>query len=139
MLLFIVAAALVDFLAELILLLYWRQTQFIDLARLRTVIFTSTIMFEMFFVFNVRSETHSVFRSNPFNNRLLIAAVAVSVVLQLAVLYVPFLQPIFGTVPLKLRDWAIVLAIAVTGLLIVPEVFMQRGREVRRARAASRQ
>lgn len=138
MLLFIVAAAVVDFLGGLILLIYWRETQFVSLARLRTIIFTSTIMFEMLFVFNARSETHSVFRSNPFKNRLLVLAVTLSLLLQIVVVYLPILQPIFGTVSLTLRDWAIVVGIAATGLLVLPEVFMQRGREAWRARAAAR-
>ena len=134
MLAFILAAAAIDFLAETVLLLVWHRTQFVDLARLRTIIFTSTIMFEMFFVFNARSETHSVFRTNPFRNRLLVGAVGLTILLQIAVIYLPFLQPVFGTVSLTVRDWAIVLGIAMAGLLVLPEVFMERGREAWRAR-----
>jgi Ca2+-transporting ATPase len=123
--LFIVAAALVDFAAELVLLLYWRNTHFVSLPRLRTIIFTSTVMFELFFVFNCRSETRSVFRSNVLGNKRLVAAVALSFLLQLAVVYIPFLQSLFQTVPLNARDWGIVLTIATLGLLILPEVFMR--------------
>jgi Ca2+-transporting ATPase len=125
MLLFVLAAATVAFLAGLILLLYWRSTGFVSLQRLRTIIFTSTVMFELFFVFNCRSETRSVFRSNIFENKQLVLAVAVSFVLQLAVIYVPPLQPLFKTVPLNGSDWLIVLAIASSGLLILPEVLMR--------------
>jgi Ca2+-transporting ATPase len=125
MLLFVLAAATVAFLAGLMLLLYWRSTDFVSLQRLRTIIFTSTVMFELFFVFNCRSETRSVFRSDIFENKRLVWAVAVSFVLQLAVLYVPFLQPLFKTVPLSGSDWLIVLAIASSGLLILPEVLMR--------------
>ena len=125
MMLFVLAAAIVDFLAELVLLLYWRDTNFVSLQRLRTIIFTSTVFFELFFVFNCRSESRSVFRSNVLANRRLVLAVLVSVVLQLAVIYIPFLQTPFRTVPLTLSDWLIVLGIASTGLLILPEVFMR--------------
>jgi Ca2+-transporting ATPase len=125
MLLFVVIAAVVAFLAELILMLIWRNTGFVDLQRLRTVIFTSTVLFELFFVFNCRSEKYSVFRTNPFRNPALVLAVAVSFALQLAVVYIPFLQPLFETVPLTVSDWLIVLVIASSGLLIVPEVFMR--------------
>jgi Ca2+-transporting ATPase len=125
MLLFVLVAALVDFLAEMILVIYWRNTAFVSLERLRTIIFTSTVMFELFFVFNCRSEKHSVFRNSPLGNRQLVLAVILSLMLQLAVVYVPFLQPLFKTVPLNASDWLIILAIATSGLLILPEVLMR--------------
>jgi len=90
------------------------------------------VLFELFFVFNCRSDTRSVFRSNPFDNLYLVGAVVLSFLLQLAVIYVPFLQRLFKTVPLTGSDWLIVLGISVWGLLIVPEVFGARtgvGRE----------
>jgi P-type Ca2+ transporter type 2C len=40
-----------------------------------------------------------------FTNRWLWAAVAASIVLQFAVVYVPFLQNAFGTTPLRAADW----------------------------------
>jgi Ca2+-transporting ATPase len=125
MLLFVLAAALVDFLAEMVVLIYWRNTAFVSLERLRTIIFTSTVMFELFFVFNCRSEKRSVFRNNPLGNRQLVLAVIVSLALQLAVIYVPVLQPLFKTVPLNVSDWLIVLAIATSGLFVLPEVLMR--------------
>ncbi len=36
-------------------------------------------------------------------------AVASSLALSLAVIYIPFLRPIFDTVPLNLEEWAIIL------------------------------
>jgi len=65
---------------------------------------------------------------NPFENLYLVGAVILSALLQLAVIYVPFLQSLFKTVPLTGSDWLIVLAISVTGLLVLPEVFMRRSR-----------
>jgi Ca2+-transporting ATPase len=125
MLLFVLAAAVVDFAVEMILLIFWKNTNFVDLAKLRTMIFTSTVLFELFFVFNCRSETRSVFRSNLLENKRLVLAVVVSFLLQLAVIYVPFLQPMFESVPLNLTDWLIILAMSFTGLLVLPEVFMR--------------
>ncbi len=125
MLLFVLAAALVDFLAEMVLVIYWQNTAFVSVERLRTIIFTSTVVFELFFVFNCRSEKHSVFRNNPLGNRQLVLAVIISFALQLAVVYLPFLQPLFKTVPLNASDWLIILAIATSGLLILPEVLMR--------------
>jgi len=125
MVLFVLVAALVDFLAETLLLLYWRNTNFVSLGRLRTMIFTSTVLFELLFVFNCRSESRSVFRTGLLENKRLVAAVVISLLLQLAVVYVPFLQPYFQTVPLSVSDWLIVLAMSFTGLLVLPEIFMR--------------
>ena len=47
-----------------------------------------------------------------FTNPWLWAAVAGSVVLQVLVVYVPFLQSAFGTTPLTLRDWGVCVGVA---------------------------
>ncbi|MFQ5987318.1 MAG: calcium-translocating P-type ATPase, SERCA-type [Dehalococcoidia bacterium] len=125
MLLFVLAAAVVDFLVEMLLLIYWKNTNFVSLERVRTMIFTSTVLFELFFVFNCRSENRSVFRTNIFQNKKLVLAVALSFLLHLAVIYVPFFQPLFKTVPLNASDWLIILAMSSSGLLILPEIFMR--------------
>jgi nucleotide-binding universal stress UspA family protein len=59
--------------------------------------------------FAARSEYHSVFSIGFFSNRWMVAAVAVSFVLVLAVVYVPFLTPFFDTVPLTGGDWLLML------------------------------
>ncbi|MGH2067058.1 cation transporting ATPase C-terminal domain-containing protein, partial [Aerococcus sp. L_4] len=49
----------------------------------------------------------------------LLAAMAFSVVLQLLVVYVPFLNNVFGTEPLTLATWGIILAIVIVVTIIV--------------------
>jgi Ca2+-transporting ATPase len=70
----------------------------------RTMAFTTLMLFQMFNVLNARSDTHSAFYE-LFHNRWLWSAVALSLVLQVAVIYVPFLQRAFDTVPLQASDW----------------------------------
>ena len=96
------------------------------LEKARTMTFTTTIMFQLFFVFNCRSEKKSVFRTNPFTNKKLIASVALSILLQLIILYIPFLQLSFQTVPLGFYDWLKVLLLSGSALLILPELFMRK-------------
>jgi P-type Ca2+ transporter type 2C len=76
-----------------------------DLPYAQTMAFTTLMFFQLFNVFNARSDDRSAF-AGIFSNRWLWAAIAFSLVLQCAVLYVPFLQRAFGTVPLDLLDWA---------------------------------
>ena len=75
-----------------------------DLAYAQTMAFTTLMLFQIFNVFNARSETRSAF-SGVFSNGWLWAAVGLSLALQAAVTYVPFLQRAFSTVTLTLADW----------------------------------
>ena len=70
----------------------------------QSMTFTTLMLFQLFNVFNARSDERSAFE-HLFTNRWLWAAIAVSVVLQLVVLYVPPLQRAFGTVGLSAQDW----------------------------------
>jgi Ca2+-transporting ATPase len=69
------------------------------------------MLFQMFNVFNARSDTHSAFYQ-LFRNPQLWGAVALSLALHMAVLYVPFLQQAFDTVPLRASDWLLCILVA---------------------------
>lgn len=84
----------------------------------QTMVFTTIVMFEMFNAFNCRSERHSITKIGFFSNRWLVVAVAVSVIMQLAVLYTPAFDVLFDTVPLSLTDWLVILPLASTPLII---------------------
>jgi Ca2+-transporting ATPase len=85
----------------------------------RTMIFTLIVSFELWSAFAARSEKYSLFKVGPLANRWLIIAVFSSLALQLAVVYVPFLQPVFNTVPLSLVDWLIIILLSSTALISV--------------------
>ena len=75
-----------------------------NLAYGQTMAFTTLVLFSMFTVFTSRSDEQSAFRG-LFSNLWLWAAVGVSLLLQMAVVYLPFLQKPFSTVSLSLEDW----------------------------------
>ena len=75
-----------------------------DLAYARTMAFTTLMMFQLFNVFNARSDTESAFR-NPFSNPWLWGAITLSLLLHVLVVYTPFLQTAFETVALAPGDW----------------------------------
>jgi P-type Ca2+ transporter type 2C len=77
----------------------------------QTMAFTTLMLFQIFNVFNARSDDRSAF-SHVFTNAWLWTAVSASVALQIAVVYVPFLQRGFGTTPLSARDWMFCVAVA---------------------------
>jgi Ca2+-transporting ATPase len=70
----------------------------------QTRAFTTLIFFQLFNVFNARSDRRSAFES-LFSNQWLWVAVGVSVLLQGVVLYAPFLQRAFSTEALSPSDW----------------------------------
>jgi Ca2+-transporting ATPase len=71
----------------------------------QTMVFTTLVMFQLFNVFNARSDETSAF-SGLFANRWLWAAVGLSLLLHAAVIYTPFLQQAFSTTSLSGGDWA---------------------------------
>jgi Ca2+-transporting ATPase len=70
----------------------------------QTMAFTTLVFCSMFAVFNARSDQRSAFQG-LFSNYWLWAAVALSIVLQCAVIYIPLLQEAFSTVSLSFADW----------------------------------
>src|SRR5678815_3415589 len=83
--------------------------------RARTLAFHTLVLFSLFTVFAARSDEASVMR-DLFTNGWLWLAIAVSLSLQFAVLYVPTLQRAFNTVPLTPRDWIIAVVVASSAL-----------------------
>jgi Ca2+-transporting ATPase len=82
-----------------------------DLKHAQTMAFTTLMAFQLFNVFNARSDERSAFHG-LFRNPWLWAAVGVSVLLHAAVIYVPFLQNAFSTVSLSAREWLVCTAVA---------------------------
>lgn len=69
------------------------------------------MLFQLFNVFNARSDERSAF-SGLFTNRWLWLSVALSLVLHAAVIYTPFLQHAFSTTALDGRDWVTCVTVA---------------------------
>jgi Ca2+-transporting ATPase len=82
-----------------------------NLAYGQTMAFTTLMMFQLFNVFNARSEDRSAFEG-LFRNAALWGAVAVSLLLHAAVIYVAPLQRAFHTVGLASADWLLCTAAA---------------------------
>ena len=81
-----------------------------------TMAFSTLVMFQMFNVLNCRSEKISLFKNKPLGNKLLWSAIAISIIMQLVVIYTP-LGSYFGTVPLITSDWILIVLIGSTVFL----------------------
>jgi Ca2+-transporting ATPase len=102
---------------QALIILTWALDRDYPIEKLQTLIFTLVVFSEMFNAFNWRSDRYSIFSLGLFTNRPLVYAVLITVILQLIVIYVPFFQNAFRTVPLSLFEWGVVLALASTTLI----------------------
>jgi magnesium-transporting ATPase (P-type) len=82
-----------------------------DLATARTAGFTVLVFTSLFTCFNARSDTTSAFR-HLFVNPWLWGAIALSALLQVAVVNLAFLNLAFDTVPLAFDQWLLCTAMA---------------------------
>ncbi len=82
------------------------------LAYARSLAFVTLAMFQLWNVLNMRSTSASLFALGLRTNRYVLAAIGISLLLQVAVLYVPLLSGIFKTRPISGVDW--LLAVVVT-------------------------
>ena len=87
--------------------------QGIDVQTAETMAFVTLSLCELFRAYTVRSERASLFSIGIFSNRYMQYAVGLSISLLLLVINVPFLQPIFNTHFLSLREWSVVLGLAI--------------------------
>ncbi|MGI6587586.1 MAG: cation-translocating P-type ATPase [Peptococcia bacterium] len=84
-----------------------------DLVLARTMAFTTLVVVQLFYVFPCRSESYSVLELGLFSNLFLVGAVLCSFGMQLIVIYVPFFQRIFKTMPLQLSHWGLIFCFAI--------------------------
>lgn len=80
------------------------------------------VVIEMFNALNSLSESDSLLVFPVWKNMYLVYAVILSMLLHLAILYIPMLQALFSTVPLNKEEWIAVLAIS-GPVIVVDEAF----------------
>ncbi|MGA9165413.1 MAG: cation-translocating P-type ATPase, partial [Thiobacillus sp.] len=81
-------------------------------AHWQSMVFTVLTLSQLGHVLAIRSERESLFTQGVLSNRLLIGALLFTFALQMAVLYVPWLNPVFRTEPLDLGELAACLALS---------------------------
>lgn len=109
---------------------YWAFLAGLDLATWRTMVFTTLTMAQMGNALAIRATHDSLWQIGLFSNRLMVYAVFVTFLLQLALIYMPFFQGIFRTVALTPGQLGLSLLVSLTVLIAVEAVkWVRRRRE----------
>jgi Ca2+-transporting ATPase len=96
--------------AAVLAIFLWGLIQFPDnLDVAQTMTFVTLAASQVFLAYSVRSEFSALFSGGLFSNRMMLIATSIAFLLLLPLLYVPFLRPIFHTVPLGLNEWLVML------------------------------
>jgi magnesium-transporting ATPase (P-type) len=93
----------------------------------RTVTLQTIVLCQAFHLFNSRSIRQAAYALDFLGNRAIFAVCGLMVILQLAVVYLPFMNAVFGTVPLEAEYWLAPILLGVVVFLVVEiEKFVMR-------------
>ena len=97
----------------------------------QTMVFTTLVITQLLHTYNFRFNDRGIFRKDIFGNKYLNLAVLVSILLQVAIIYIPWLQDIFETTSLSLENWLLIAASSIIPVLLInliSEVIYKRRR-----------
>ena len=88
------------------------------LMKSQTLAFCTLAMSELFHAVGMRDTENSIFRFNHLDNKVMILALAIGIVGQVAVTEIPFLMDVFGTVRMSWKMWLFVVVISLMPLVV---------------------
>ncbi|HMB65600.1 MAG TPA: cation transporting ATPase C-terminal domain-containing protein, partial [Patescibacteria group bacterium] len=88
----------------------------------RTAVFTVMAFTQLFNAFNMRSLELSIFKIGFFSNRYFILAMAGAVIMQLSVVYIPFLREVFHFEALKIFEFFVIIILS-SSVFIIGEIY----------------
>jgi len=86
---------------------YWHAHD----AKWQTMLFTTLTLSQMAHILAIRSERSSLFRIGLFSNKPLLGAITLTVLLQIALIYMPLLQKVFQTIALSALDLIVAVSV----------------------------
>ncbi|MBI1984850.1 MAG: HAD-IC family P-type ATPase [Candidatus Wildermuthbacteria bacterium] len=93
-----------------------------SLEHIRTIVFVGLAVNSLLYVFSCKNLHQNIWKYNPFSNHYLTGSVALAFLLLLTPIYIPFMQNLFGTVPLALQDWIMLLGLAFLNVFLIEAV-----------------
>jgi Ca2+-transporting ATPase len=89
----------------------------------QTMAVTTVIMFQVFYVLNCRSLKDSLLSIGLWSNMTVFIGIAALLLLQLGFIYLPFMNAIFGSLPLSAKDLLVATAV---GMIILPVISFEK-------------
>lgn len=89
----------------------WERSRGAAIAEARTVAVNVFVVGELFYLFNCRSLTKSMFALGVFTNRWVLGGAGTMLALQMLFTYVPALNRMFGSAPIGPLSWALITAV----------------------------
>ena len=86
----------------------------------QTMAFVTLAFSELVHIFNIRNNKKSIFKTHPFNNKVLLGAIAVSAALMLIILFIPALRHLFSIPILPMNN-----ILEIVGLVLAPLVIVE--------------
>jgi Ca2+-transporting ATPase len=98
---------------------WWAAGQLYDVRTQQTMVFTTLCFVQLGNALSVRSVYNSLFSSRIFANKELWGAIVLTVILQMLIVYVPFLQSIFKTTALAWNAMTAILIATIGSVLCI--------------------
>lgn len=92
------------------------------LVHAQTMAFMVLSISQLFHSFNLRSSTKSIFSIGVFKNKFLVGSFILGILLQVLIVYIPFLSGVFHVHSLDLFDWAVIFGLSILPVVIY-EIF----------------
>jgi Ca2+-transporting ATPase len=103
--------------AASIFIQWWVVNHGYDVKTQQTAVFTTLCFVQLGNALSVRSVYHSLFSNGLFANRAMWGAIVGTILLQLLIVYLPFLDTIFKTTPLNWKIMGIILIVSIVSIL----------------------
>ena len=88
------------------------------------------VAIEMFNSLNALSKDNNLLKMSPWRNPWLLVAMTVSFGLHCLILYILFLENMFGVVPLSLNEWFSIILVSIP-MILIDEIFKFLGKSQR--------
>ena len=97
----------------------WELATGASIDKARTVAVNVFVIMELFYLFNCRSLTKSVFQLGFFSNMWVFGGVAVMLLVQIVYTYLPVMNRLFQSAPIDLGAWVRIVAAGIVAFAIV--------------------